>query len=358
MDREENGMTAPPGAVIREKLNIAGMLQKELAFRMGMTEKHVSKLINGEVQLTCDVAMRLETVFGTPASTWNALEAGYRESLLRVAAEECMDADIELAQCFPYGEMARLGWVPEARDVKAKVYQLRRFFEVVELSLLEKWQLSGIAGKSLSLRDEGDLAVVAWTQAARRKARKAEVSPVAGKGLGVLLPKLRDWTQEKPNDFLPKLKSALADYGIVLLFLPRLKGLSLQAATFMAGNKIVIALTAKKMDDAEFWFRLFHELAHVFLGHVSQGKGTTEQDERDANLWAKNALLPRKEFDAFRQGGSYGEKSVRKFAAEQGIAPGIVAGRMQQDGIIGGGALNHLKRECDFGMDALELFAE
>lgn len=36
------------------------MSQKELATRMDMSEKHISKLINGEVPLTQDVAMRLD----------------------------------------------------------------------------------------------------------------------------------------------------------------------------------------------------------------------------------------------------------------------------------------------------------
>ncbi len=44
------------------------MTQKELATRMDMSEKNISKLINGEVPLTQDVAMRLEQVFGVEAS--------------------------------------------------------------------------------------------------------------------------------------------------------------------------------------------------------------------------------------------------------------------------------------------------
>ena len=44
------------------------MTQKEFAQRMDMSEKHISNLINGKVELTIEMALRLEDVFGIPAS--------------------------------------------------------------------------------------------------------------------------------------------------------------------------------------------------------------------------------------------------------------------------------------------------
>ena len=60
-------IATPPGATIKEQLNDRAMSQKEFAIRMNLSEKHVSKLVNGEVQLTPEVAVRLETVLGVPA---------------------------------------------------------------------------------------------------------------------------------------------------------------------------------------------------------------------------------------------------------------------------------------------------
>ena len=88
---------------------------------MGMSEKHISKLINGEVQLTPDVAVRLEMVLGVPAKFWNKLEATYREKLVKANAENDMDVDKELAKP-PYREMSKNDWVPETRDITKKSY--------------------------------------------------------------------------------------------------------------------------------------------------------------------------------------------------------------------------------------------
>ena len=77
MVRSRSIIATPPGATIKEQLNDRGMSQKEFAVRIDMSEKHVSKLINGEVQLTPEVAVRLEIVLGVPARFWNNLESIY-----------------------------------------------------------------------------------------------------------------------------------------------------------------------------------------------------------------------------------------------------------------------------------------
>ncbi|MFR0064315.1 MAG: helix-turn-helix transcriptional regulator [Veillonella parvula] len=48
MVRSSSYVATPPGATIKEQLNDRNMSQKEFAARMDLSEKHVSKLINGE----------------------------------------------------------------------------------------------------------------------------------------------------------------------------------------------------------------------------------------------------------------------------------------------------------------------
>ena len=132
MVRSRSYIATPPGATIKEQLNDRGMSQKEFAARMDMSEKHISKLIHGDVQLTPETAVRLEMVLGVPARFWNNLEAIYREKRIKAEAENAMDADAEMAKQFPYREMTKLGWVPEAREAREKVVNLRKYFEIVE----------------------------------------------------------------------------------------------------------------------------------------------------------------------------------------------------------------------------------
>ena len=46
----------------------------------------------------------------------------------------------------------------------------------------------------------------------------------------------------------------------------------------------------------------------------------------------------------------YSERSVLKYALEQGIAPGIVVGRLQREGIIKYSSLNNLKEQYEIAV--------
>ena len=113
----------------------------------------------------------------------------------------------------------------------------------------------------------------------------------------------------------------------------------------MDGKKIVVGLTERGKDADKFWFSLFHELAHIVLGHVGQPNGTSEEDERAADKWSGDTLITPEAFADFRRDKDYSERSVIQFANNQGIAPGIVVGRMQAEGMIKYNTLNYLKEK-------------
>lgn len=80
-------IATPPGVTIQEQLDDRGMTQKEFAKRIDISEEYISKLIDGEVHLTTEMAEKLELVLGVPASFWNKLEAIYQEKLAKIRNE-------------------------------------------------------------------------------------------------------------------------------------------------------------------------------------------------------------------------------------------------------------------------------
>ena len=127
-----------------------------------------------------------------------------------VEAENAMDADAEMAKYFPYSEMAKFGWVPETREAKEKVVNLRKYFEVVELSLLGSEQITRIACRRLAITEKSDLALMAWAQEAKIKARNIQTAPINIKGLISAMPEIRKMTVLKPKEFCPQIKKCLA----------------------------------------------------------------------------------------------------------------------------------------------------
>lgn len=343
MRKSRNMIATPPGATIREQLEDRGMSQKVFALRMGMSEKHISQLINGEVRLTPDTAERLEMVLGVPASFWNKLEAIYQEKLAKVKIENEMDEDKEFSKNLPYYEMAKNKWVPEAKTPEEKVVNLRKFFEVTKLSLIENPTVLNIACRRLNASEKSDFALLAWAQEARREARNIETEPIDLKKLGESLPLIREMTLQEPEIFCRKLQRLMASCGIALIYLPHIGGSFLHGATFQEGNKIVMGLTVRGKDADRFWFSLFHEIGHVIKGHIAKLSEVNEEDEKEADTFARDSLISQEDFDAFTDKGYFDIASISQFAAKIGIAPGIVVGRLQKENFIPDNRCNSLK---------------
>ena len=78
------------------------------------------------------------------------------------------------------------------------------------------------------------------------------------------------------------------------------------------------------------------------------GKKTQLND--GAPLLSSDTLISSEDFEAFRRNRDYSERSVLQFAKEQGIAPGIVVGRMQLEGMIKYSMLNNLKEKYEIAV--------
>ena len=343
MIHSKNLVAIPPGVTILEQLEDRGMKQKEFALRMGLSEKHVSRLINGQVELTKDVAMRLESVLGLPANFWNNLETIYREKLARVIEENELTEDAKLAKLFPYSQIAKLGWVETTRKAEEKAVNLRRFFEVAKLELLENLRIPGIAYRKLGSNGTSDYSLAVWAQKARIEARNYEVAPINLGKLESEISRIREMTVLDPDEFCKELIGIFADCGIALVFLPHIGGSFLHGATFYDGKKIVMGLTVRGKYADKFWFSLFHEIHHIISGHINDPEGTSEEEEIEADNFAKNILIPPEEYKRFIDQNCFSKKCIVEFAGTMEITPGIVLGRLQKENYVPYDRYNEIK---------------
>ena len=341
-------IAVPPGETIREQLEIRGMSQREFAQRMSLTEKHISRLINGKVELTQEVSLRLETVLGVPASFWNNLEAVYREHLARASVENEMDEDIAIAKKFPYAEIAKFGWVATTRKAEEKVENLRKFFEVARLGALDDLKVPGIAYRKAGKGIKSDYALAVWAQKARLEARTVDAAPINIARLKEAIPAIKALTTDEPNVFCPELQRILAACGVVIVFLPHIGGSFLHGASFIDGNHIVLGLTVRGRDADRFWFSLFHELYHILAGHIlvtATEENVLLNQEWQADQFARDTLISPEDYKRFLSRRHLNKTAIIKFAAEIGVAPGIVLGRLQKENIVSYKYYNELKSQ-------------
>lgn len=226
MIKSRTFIAIPPSTTVKEQLLNRGMSQKEFALRMDMSEKHISKFLNGDVILTTDMASRLEMVLGLPARFWNNLESIYREKLQLIKEENEMDEDKEFIKNYPYSQMAKLGWVESSENPLVKVKELRKFFEVVRLSIID----NNLLPKKYDTNNENYYSLITWAQKAKLEARNIKTKPINIDGINDVISNILN---VEPNNVV----ELLAEYGVALVVLPKFNNTKVHGATFLDNKK-------------------------------------------------------------------------------------------------------------------------
>lgn len=258
--RSKTFTAVPPGMTIKEVLEDHHMTQKELAVRLGLSEKHISKLINGEVPLTQDVAIRLERVLDIEASFWNGLEAAYREAILKVEYENSIDEEINFAKPFGYAKLARLGIVPETKKAAEQVNNLQKFFEVASLKNVDNEMVMPLVYENIKdMEPAKKSAIYTLVQITKGQARFVEVNSYDAELLRKFIPKIKDLSCEPLIGVKEPLKDMLAACGVIIVYLPILDNITSTCITYSKGSSIVLGIPTE--DTVGFW-KLLGEALH------------------------------------------------------------------------------------------------
>lgn len=333
-------IAVPPGETLAEMLADRKMMQKQLAARMGLSIKHINEIVQGKSPITIDTALKLEAVLGVPASFWMNLETNYQETNARLAAEETIMAEIPLAKEFPYPAMAKLGMVRTTRDNREKVFALREFFGVASLETLPN--VIPAAYRKAAVRQASPMALAAWLRQGETAANQMDVVAFQRDKLKEMLPLLRSLTLQMPEVFCTEMEKICASCGIALVFVPHLPKTYAHGATYwLSSERAVVQMSLRGKYADVFWFSFFHELGHLVLGHskketfISYDGATglaTPKEEKDADHFAADILVPGEEYRAFIKKGDFSLFAIRHLAEKLGIHSGIVVGRLQHEG--------------------------
>ena len=342
----------PPGATLAEWLEENDMTQAELATRLSLSAKALNQIVRGHVPLSQDTALKLETVTGIPARTWNALEALYAEDKARLARDQSLADQVEFLREMPVAVLRQLGHVTRpATDQVGTLIEVLAFFGVADPDAWRKlWQSPQAAFRKSQTFSSQPGAVAAWLRLGELEAAGRSTGPYDKTKLQAALPRLRALTAEPdPTVFQPQLEQLCADAGVVVVFVEEVKGARCSGASRWIDGRPVVQLSLRYGSDDQMWFSLFHELAHVLLhgrGEVFIDASGPSQEhsaqEGQANAFAGALLIPA-EYDA-ELSRLRSLDDMRRFATRLGISPGIVVGRLQRDKLIDYNVGNGLKR--------------
>lgn len=354
----EPDVAIPPGATILEALRENGMTQTEFAERMGRPLNKMNEVIRGKRAITPDTAHALALVLGLPAHFWMNLETNYQLTLKRLDAEVRFRKESAALKRFPLREMIKLGWVAKGKDDIETTRNLLEFFRIASFENLRKPSVLGAAFRKSQIKSACEYSLAAWLRMGEIKAGRIATGDFSGPGLVSSIAELRSLSLLPPDQFAPRLVGVCASHGVAVVLVPHLPKSFASGAAYWVGDRAVVQLSLRFGTNDHFWFSFFHELGHIVL----HGKSNTfiddfsksdDDKELRADLFSSNCLISPSDYARLKTLDFYRADVVRGFAERIGVAPGIVVGRLQHDGLLPYSVLNGLKVKFSWDHPAL-----
>lgn len=348
----EPDYAVPPGRTLQETIDSLGIDQRELAARTGLAHKTINQIIKGKAALTPDTALKLERVTGVPARMWNNLEANYREQLARIESRKHQSEQEEWLKQIPTKELIKRGAIKPADDKSELIDETFRFFGVASVrAWQEGWSKPQFAFRKAPSATGHNGALATWLRLAELRAHDTDCEPYDAKKFRGAVRQIRELTVEQPDVFVPEMLQLCHKAGVALVLEPEISKAKVNgAAKWLTSSKSMIALNLLGKSNDKFWFTFFHEAGHILKDSKKEMyvdvEYTDDPREAAANEFAATTLIPQKYASRLPSLRSYAD--VCSFSEEINIAPGIVVGRLQRQGIVPWTHLNKLKERLDW----------
>jgi HTH-type transcriptional regulator / antitoxin HigA len=349
MSTHLSAKTFHPGRLLIEELDRRGWTQADFAHIIGRPPRVVNEIIKGKRAITPETALAFAGAFGNDAEFWLNMESAYQLSRVRVELAP-IARRAQLYQLFPIRDMQKRGWIPETKSVEKLERSVLEFFG--GNSLTDTMSFAHSAKRTSY--EQPSAIQSAWLYRAKYLSTHQDVGKYLPKNLPALYRELKRNTRE-PDDVMhvPELLASIGIRFAVVEALPRSR---IDGACFwLSQTAPVIALSLRYDRHDMFWHALFHELHHIDRSEgqtdpmLDQDLFVGSQDKPEFELRANNnaadQLISREQIERFigQSRKSFSEASIRRFAEEIRVHPGIVVGRLQHDDYIPWSSYNFLK---------------
>ncbi len=328
-----------PGYFIREQMDLRDWTQDDLAEVIGITVKHLNKILQDKQALTLEMARVLGEVFNTSAEYWINIDTGYRLWLAQDKTQNEIDADLKslIYERMPIKDMLKKNWLKPFGTAKELEQQVLKFWswDKLDFTILDKDYLPCLTRKSEAFNQFNASYAITWYQKARNEAAKVKTTNFDKEKLEKLYNNIHTYTNTKDgiNIFIRELSKV----GVVFFVLPHLQKTYLDGAAFLYKGNPVIVYTGRYKRIDNFWFTVAHEIAHV-LKHLDDEvsfvldnlkDGALNTMEKEANELASQKLMHCEILEYLNANLGYLSASkVEECAAEYKIHPAIIIGKL------------------------------
>jgi len=344
-----------PGEILEETLEARGIKKTALAERCGIALKTVSQIINRKASISPAIAIRLERAIGISASLWSNLNTDYELFVAREVDYICLYKQKQWVKKFPLQQLSNLGIVPRKSDLTENLSNLLSFFGVSSISAWGDLYLTpNVAYRRSATYKSQPESIATWLRIGELMSESVECAAFNKKKFKAALSEIKEATNEPVEIFQKIMIESCRNSGVSLVFVPELPKTHVSGATkWLNSNRAMIILSLRHKMDDHFWFSFFHEAGHILLHgktevFIENNKSDRSKKEVEADVFASNFLIPKSNYKKLTSLNKFSGQLILAFAQELNLAPGIIVGRLQHDGLIPYNWLNKLKRKFNF----------
>lgn len=325
-----------PGYYIKEIVEESGLTQEDFAKRLDTTPKNLSLLIRGEQNLSIDIAMKLSRMIGTSVSYWLNLQKAYNALIAEFRSEEELIEERLVFRSLNYKYFQEHFNLPSLpRKVDEQIAEVRNFLNVATLTVFKKRDMAVSFRSAIGELTEANIIKAnTMVQIATNIALKTD-SPKFNKVFFEKAVMYALTLTKDHNTFYPLIKETFHKAGVVFVVLPNIPGSKINGATKKVGNSVMLMVNDRRLNSDTFWFTLFHEIGHIMNGDygISFDSESGEQEEI-ADKYAEDMLIPYDRYQLFIAANKFDSQSILEFAKEIDRDPGIILGRLLNDGKV------------------------
>lgn len=289
-----------PGAHIQELMEIRDWTQQDLADVLGVSTKHVNKLLNNEQPITLNMAKLLGEAFELSPQFWINLDTNYRLRVEEDSEEEKnVDVRSKIYQYMPINEMCKKGWFQKPKTTNELVETVCDFWKTTQIDFEIMAEVPSLNYRKSEVYEKfNPYAANSWFQMAKNVADDVDVPVFSKNSLKQLAENIHTYTRKENGvaEVLEELNKA----GVKFLVLSHLQKTYIDGASFIHNKSPVIVYTARYKRNDNFWFTLAHEMAHVlkhlqkegdhFLDDFTKSEVAESDKEQEANRLASEYL--------------------------------------------------------------------
>jgi HTH-type transcriptional regulator/antitoxin HigA len=328
-----------PGETLKEVLEERGMSQKELALRTGVTEPHISSVINRQKAISIAFAKKLEYALGVDASFWINLQANYDKELADFKdINEISGEEFEIIKRVKsiVKHLKQIGFIDPEAHGPMLVIQLRKLLNVSSLKQIPEVSQAGAYRLAMGANVD-PYVLFTWLRMCDLIADSQQIEQgLDTDKLKKKIPLLKELTFEDVAGIQTRLKTYLAECGIKFSIVKHFRGAPVQGVIKKNDDgTLSLLMTIRRKFADIFWFTIFHEIGHIINGDIEDKLIDYDfiegESEDRADEFAANTLIDAEKYDNFVEKGCFSLLCIKRFCAEQDIPPYILIGRLQRD---------------------------